>query len=227
MSGVFQGLLGPNGRINNGVGPIVSHFRGLPFNALGQVVFGDPPVVHFDQGIPFNAAGEVVGEGAGTASYFGPGATPYGPNGELVGRNDPTVDIYQGVPYLAGGAYAIETAFAEALVIKRFTLTIAQFSASSRGYRTTPLAGSLTPDLLYAGGTIDVVQFTDADEVRVVPLGGAPFPDIDGDLSVIFAARFVLHWDVNLYQAIVPGIYAVAEDFIGVPTEMRLAGTPI
>jgi hypothetical protein len=200
----------------------------LPFNALGQVVFGPDPIVRFDQGMPFNAAGELVALNSGDDAFYGPGATAYGPNGELMGGVGGPDFYYQGVPYAASGGYSFQLAPGNNVVTKNFTLTIAQFAATSRGYRTSPLAGTLTPDLLFAGGTISIVQVSDDDTFRITPVGGVQFPGIVGDLSVIFGtARYILDWDINLYTTTVLGSYANSAPFIGVPTAMRLLGAAV
>jgi hypothetical protein len=232
MSGVFQGLMDSNGRLPVGVGPITHHFRGLPFNALNQVVYGEAPIVGYDQGIPFNAAGEVVGLQATQATDYGPGAMPYGPNGELeVGVLGPAF-FHQGVGFTAGGVLAVTAAGgAPVIVTKDFTLTPAQISVTSAGFRAAPAAGTLAPDTVYAGGTVVLVQATDDDEFRIQNTGSVEFSGISGNLAVqlgpyVGPGRIVMAWDVNTYFAVVPGIYTYMVDQIGTPTGLRLSAAP-
>ena len=221
-----------NGRLPVGVGPITSHFRGLPFNALGQVVFGTDPIVRYDQGIPFNALGEVVGLQATQATDYGPGAMPYGPNGELEGGVLGPSFFHQGVGFTAGGVLAITAAGgAPVIVSKDFTLTPGQISASSAGYRLSPLVGAIAPDAVYAGGSVILVQATDTDEFRIQNTGGVQFPGISGNLTAQIGPylgpnRVLLHWDVNTYIAAVPGMYAYMVGQIGIGTGLRLSAAP-
>ena len=233
MSGVFQGLMDSNGRLPVGGGPITAHFRGLPFNALGQVVFGADPIVWYDQSIPFNAAGEIVGLQATQATDYGPGAMPYGPNGEIeIGVLGPGF-FHQGVGFTPGGVIAVTAAGgAPVIVAKNFTLTPAQISASSAGFRAAPAVGTLAPDAVYAGGTVVLVQATDADEFRVQNTGSVQFPGITGNLAVqigpyVGPGRIVTSWDGVYYSSNVPGIYAYMVDQIGIGTGLRLSAAPV
>ena len=234
MSSVFQGLLDANGRIKTGLGPTVSFFRGLPLNAAGEVVGGAGPIVQFSQGIPFNAAGAVVGLQSTQPTDYGPGATPYGPNGELeVAPVGVISSFHQGVPYNAGGVYCTSGAGGAATIVaKDFTLTPAQISVSSAGYRAAPAAGTLAPDAVYAGGTVALVQAVDTDEFRVQPTGGVQFPGISGNLAVqlgpyLGPSRLVLTWDgIDRYTANVPGLYEYFVANIGVGLAMRLSAAP-
>lgn len=221
-----------NGRLPVGGGPITHHFRGLPFNALNQVVYGEAPIVGYDQGIPFNAAGEVVGLQAAQATDYGPGATPYGPNGELeIGVIGPAY-FHQGVGFTAGGVLAVTAAGgAPVIVTKDFTLTPAQISVTSAGFRAAPAAGTLAPDAVYGGGTVVLVQATDDDGFRVQNTGGVQFPSISGSLAVqlgpyIGSGRIVATWDVDHYSAVVPGVYAYMVQQIGLTTGLRLSAAP-
>jgi hypothetical protein len=178
--------------------------------------------------MPFNAAGELVALNSGDDAFYGPGATAYGPNGELMGGVGGPDFYYQGVPYAASGGYSFQFAPGNNVVTKDFTLTIAQISPTSRGYRANPPVGTLAPDSLFAGGTIDLMQFVDDDTFRIVPVGGVQFPGIVGDLSVIFnTARYILHWDINLYTTTILGSYANSAPFIGVPSDVRLLGAAV
>lgn len=236
MSSIFQGLLDANGRIRvSNTGPIVSYFRGLPFNAAGEIVGGTGPVTHFSQGIPFNAAGAVVGLQSTQPTDYGPGATPYGPNGELEFAPVGVVDhFYQGVPYNANGLYCTSgAAGAPVIVSKDFTLTPAVISPSSAGFRAAPAAGTLAPDAVYAGGTIVLVQAVDDDEFRVQNTGSVEFAGISGNLAVqigpyIGSGRLVLTWDdtSGWYFTNQPGIYAYMVQQIGLPTSLRLSAAP-
>ena len=232
MSGVFQGLMDSNGRLLVGGGPITAHFRGLPFNALGQVVFGADPIVWYDQSIPFNAAGEIVGLQATNATDYGPGAMPYGPNGEIeIGVLGPGF-YHQGVGFTPGGVIAVTAAGgAPVIVAKDFTLTPAVISATSAGFRAAPAAGTLAPNAVYAGGTVILIQATDADEFRVQNTGSVQFPGISGALSVQLGAylgpnRINTSWDGVYYSAIVPGIYAYMVQQIGLGTALRFSAAP-
>jgi hypothetical protein len=232
MSGVFQGLMDSNGRLPVGGGPITYHFRGLPFNALNQVVYGAGPITMYDQGIPFNAAGEIVGLQATQATDYGPGAMPYGPNGEIeVGVLGPGF-FHQGVGFTPGGVLAVTAAGgAPVIVTKDFTITPATISPSSAGFRAAPAAGTLAPDAVYAGGTVVLVQAVDTDEFRVENTGGVQFPGISGNLSVqigpyVGPGRIAMSWDGSFYSAIVPGIYTYMVGQIGVPTGLRFSAAP-
>ena len=232
MSGVFQGLMGSNGRLPVGGGPITTHFRGLPFNALGQVVFGAAPVVRYDQGIPFNVAGEIVGLQATQATDYGPGAMPYGPNGEIeIGVLGPGF-YHQGVGFTPGGVLAVTAAGgAPVIVTKDFTLTPAVISVTSAGFRAAPAVGTLAPDAVYAGGTVVLVQATDADEFRIQNTGSVQFPGISGNLSVQLGAylgpnRINTSWDGVYYSAVVPGVYAYMVQQIGLGTALRFSAAP-
>ena len=234
MSSIFQGLLDANGRINSGVGPTVSYFRGLPFNAAGEIVSGAGPITKFSQGIPFNAAGEVVGIQATQPSDYGPGATPYGPNGELalVPAGVPA-SYYQGVPYNANGVYCTKGGgVLPVIVSKDFTLTPAQVSVSTVGYRAAPAAGTLTPDNSFGGGTIATLLVNNADRLQVGPTSGAIFPSTSGNLAVSIGVyqgptRIVLPWDgVSFYTGNEPGLYAYLTAQIGVATAVRISAAP-
>lgn len=217
-----------------GSGPIVSYFRSLPLNAAGEIVSGAGPITRYGQGIPYNAAGEMVGLTATTVTRLGPGATAYGPNGEIEGNStDPIASRYQGVPYTAGGVYAGSGAGGmPAIVAKDFTLTPGTISVSSIGYRFSPAVGTLAPDRLYGGGTIDIVQIVDNDEVRLETVGDVQFPGISGNLTMqlgtfIGPQRIVMFWDVNRYfNPSVPGIYAEVLASIGVGMPIRLSAAP-
>lgn len=232
MSGVFQGLMDVDGRLPVGAGPITHHFRGLPFNATDEVVFGTGAIVLYDQGIPFNAAGEIVGLQAAQATDYGPGAMPYGPNGELeIGVLGPAF-FHQGVGFTPGGVLAVTAAGgAPVIVTKDFTLTPDQISPASAGYRLAPLVGTIAPDTLYGGGDIALVQAIDDDTFYVQPNGGVQFPDITGSLAVqlgpyVGPSRIVMTWDIDRYAAVVPGIHAYMVDQIGLPTGMRFSAAP-
>jgi hypothetical protein len=233
MSSIFQGLLNAAGQIKVGAGPVVSYFRALPLNAAGEVVVGAGPVVRFDQGIPYNASGQVVGLQATEPTGYGPGATPYGPNGELETVLAVPAYFHQGVPYDVNGVYASSGAAGSGVIVaKNFSLGVAVISSTSVGYRTSPLAGSLTPDQAYAGGTINLVQATDDDEFRIGTVGNTPFPGITGNLAVqvstyIGPNRLVMSWDgSSFYAAVVPGIYVELSDLVGGATALRLSGAP-
>jgi len=233
VSSVFQGLLDANGRISVGTGPTVSYFRGLPFNAAGAIVVGAGPITRFSQGIPFNAAGEVVGIQATQPSDYGPGATPYGPNGELVSAPAAVIDhFYQGVPYNANGVYCGSgAAGAPTIISKNFTLTPAQVSVSTVGYRAAPAAGTLAPDNVFGGGTIATLLVGDDDVLQVGPTGGAIFPSTAGNLSVAIGVyqgptRIILTWDINIYHGNEVGLYAYLRGLIGVPTAVRISAAP-
>lgn len=232
MSGVFQGLMGTDGRLPVGAGPITNRFRGLPFNALNQVVMGAGPITLFDQGIPFNAAGEIVGLQATQATDYGPGAMPYGPNGEIeIGVLGPAF-FHQGVGFTPGGVLAVTAAGgAPVIVAKDFTLTPGTISVNSAGYRLSPAVGTIAPDALYGGGSVILVQATDTDVFRIQNTGGVKFPGISGNLSAqigpyIGPGRIVLSWDIDLYSAVVPGIYAYMVGQIALSTSLRLSAAP-
>jgi surface protein len=234
VSGVFQGLLDTNGRINVGVGPVVSYFRGLPLNASGQVVVGAGPITRFDQGIPFNDAGEVVGLQTTEPSRYGPGATPYGPNGELCAEPSGTIArYYQGVPYNAGGVYCGSGTLEEPIIIsKDFTLTPAQVSSTTIGYRLSPLSGAITPDNAFGGGSIANILAINDDVFQIAPVGGAPFPDTSGNLAFqigpyVGPNRIILTWDgFDRYVATVPGIYVLFQEYLGAAQGIRLSAAP-
>jgi len=236
MSSIFQGLLDSNGRIRTGAGPIVTHFRSLPLNAAEEVVVGSGPIVYYSAGIPRNAAGEVVGLQSTQASFYGPGATPYGPNGELEAAPppEPIAFYYQGVPYVAGGVYAGSGAGgAPAVIAKNFTLTPGIISSTSAGYRLSPLAGTLAPDQTFAGGTIDLVIASDIDLFAISTGSGAPFPGASGNLSVQIGPylgpnRLIMTWDgFDRYDIVQEGIYTYMVDQIGLPTDLRLSIAPV
>jgi len=233
MSGVFQGLMDVNGRLPVGVGPITYYFRGLPFNALNQVVFGADPIVSYNQGIPFNAAGEVVGLQATQATDYGSGAMPYGPNGELeIGVLGPAF-FHQGVGFTPGGVLAATAAGGAPIIVsKDFTVTPAQISVSSAGFRASPVAGTLAPNAAYAGGTVVLVQATDTDQFRIQNTGSVQFLGISGALSVqigpyVGPGRILASWDGTYYSAVVPGIYAYMVQQIGLGTGMRFSAAPV
>lgn len=234
MSSIFQDLISATSKLKVGAGPIASYFRSLPLNAAGEVVVGAGPIVHYTHGIPINAAGAVVGLQATTATRHGSGATPYGPNGELEANpTDAVAGYHQGVPYTAGGVYASSGAgAAPSIVAKDFTLTPGTISVSSVGYRFSPAVGTLAPDRLYGGGTLDIIQIVDNDEVRIETVGDVQFPGISGNLTMQIGTylgpqRVILFWDVNRYFAPnVPGIYSEVLASLGVGMAMRLSAAP-
>jgi len=234
VSSIFQDLI-VAGKLNVGSGPITHYFRSLPLNAANAVVLGAGPIVHVAHGIPYNAAGAVVGLRATTATDHGPGATPYGPNGELEGDNVAAAAVvYQGVPYTAGGVYATNgVAGAPAIISKDFTITPAQVSVSTRGFRAAPAAGALTPDNVYGGGAVSLVLVQDDDITYVTPTGNAIFPATSGNLAMAIGVyqgptRIVLPWNVanGRYQASEPGLYAYMQSIIGIATQFRLSAAP-
>jgi len=233
MSSIFQGLLDANGRISVGAGPAVSYFRSLPLNAAGQIVVGAGPITEFCQGIPRNAAGAVVGLQSTSPTFYGPGATPYGPNGELESAPAPAAVAlsYQGVPYTANGIYCGSGAGGSPIIVaKDFTLTSAQFSVSLVGWRGAPAAGTLAPDAAFGSGTMTLVTAGSDDKFDVV-FGTYP-PGISGQLSVqlpiyLGPTRLVLGWDgFDRFTDVVPGIYAYLQSKIGVGLAMRLSAAP-
>jgi len=235
MSSVFQGLISAAGRIKNGAAPITQYFRGLPLNAAGEVVSGAGPVTRFDQGIPFNAAGAIVGIQAANPSDYGPGATPYGPNGELgiAALAAPVSVFFQGVPYDANGLLCVAQLVGAAVIVsKDFTLTSAQVSISTVGYRLSPLSGTLAPDNTYAGGTADLILAQDNDTFYVSTGTNTPFPGIAGNLAVqvgVFQGptRIVATWDgFDRYLGSAPGIYNYMVSKIGQTIALRLSGAP-
>jgi hypothetical protein len=233
VTSLFKGFVNAAGKLTFGVAPITNYFRGLPLNAAGAIVVGAGPIVRYEQGMPFNAAGAVVGLSATTATRHGPGATAYGPNGELEGNSVNAVSvIHQGVPYTAGGVYATDGGGgAGTIVSKDFTMTPGVISASSTGYRTGPAVGTIAPDNVYAGGSFDLIQAVNDDTFRVETVGDVQFPGISGNLTLQLPAfigpnRIILNWDVNLYEAFVPGIYTYLTANIGIPLAMRLSAAP-
>ena len=233
MSSIFQDLIAA-GKLNVGSGPITHYFRSLPLNAANAVVIGAGPIVRVAHGIPYNAAGEVAGLRATTATDHGSGATPYGPNGELEGDNVAAAAVvYQGVPYTAGGVYATNGAGGAPIIVsKDFTLTPAQVSATTIGYRLSPLAGVLAPDNVYGGGNVDLVLGQDSDAFYVSTATNLPFPGISGNLAVAIGVyqgptRIVLHWDgFDRYIATEPGIYSYLQTIISTPVLLRLSAAP-
>lgn len=235
MSSAFQGLLNAAGRIKNGAAPITTYFRGLPLNAAGEVVSGAGPVTRITQGIPFNAAGGVVGIQAANPTDYGPGATPYGPNGELgiAQVATPIANFHQGVPYDANGLLCVASVAAESTIVaKNFTLTPAQVSPTTVGYRLSPLAGVLAPDGAYAGGTVDLVLAESNDTFYVSTQTNAQFPGISGNLAIAVGVfqgptRIVATWDgFDRYIGSTPGIYNYLSSLIGQTVALRLSGAP-
>ena len=235
MSSVFQGLLNAAGRIKNGAGPATKYFRGLPLNAAGEVVTGAGPVTRFDQGMPFNAAGSIVGIQAANPSDYGPGATPYGPNGELgiAALAAPIANFHQGVPYDASGLLCVAALGGAAVIVsKDFTLTSAQVSLTTVGYRLSPAAGTLAPDNIYAGGTIDLILAQDNDAFYISTGTNTPFSGIAGNLAVQVGVyqgptRIVATWDgFDRYEGSSVGIYNYMVSKIGQTIALRLSGAP-
>lgn len=115
-------------------------------------------------------------------------------------------------------------------VIKEFTLTPGQISASSVGYMASS-AGDLAPDSLYGGGTIILVQATESDVFRVQNTGGVPLPGIDGNIVVrigpyIGPGAILMHWDIDTYSAVIPGIYNYLVSQLTLSTPMRISAAP-
>lgn len=234
MSSIFQDLI-VAGKLNVGAGPITHYFRSLPLNAADAVVIGAGPIVRVAHGIPYNAAGEVVGLRATTATDHGPGATPYGPNGEIEGDNAAAAaTVYQGVPYTAGGVYATNgTGGAPIIISKDFTIAVAQVSSTTRGYRNSPLAGALTPDNVYGGGSVSLALCGDDDIFYVTPTGNVLFPTTAGNLAVAIGVyqgptRIVMPWSVTngRYEAQEVGLYSYMQTIIGTPVLFRLSAAP-
>jgi hypothetical protein len=193
---------------------------------------GTGPITLFDQGIPFNALGEIVGLQATQATDYGPGATPYGPNGELeIGVLGPGF-FHQGVGFTPGGVLAVNSAGgAPGIVAKDFTLTPGTIAVSSAGYRLSPLVGVLAPDAVFGGGSVILVQATDTDTFRIQNTGGVQFPGISGNLSAqigpyVGPGRIVASWNIDAYEAVIPGIYAYMVGQIALSTGLRLSAAP-
>jgi hypothetical protein len=135
-------------------------------------------------------------------------------------RNDMELRFWQD-----GGAAGTPT-----VVTKGYTAVWAQFAASACGYRLNPAGGSLSPDNLFAGGTIAQLAVTDNDVLYIVPLAGSQFPDIaPGFVWFSFGAdpfdTIALEWDnIDRYVAVVDGAYAQAQSNIGLPVRVRLSG---
>jgi hypothetical protein len=116
------------------------------------------------------------------------------------------------------------------VVTKGYTAVWNQFAASACGYRLSPAGGSLSPDNLFAGGTIAQLAVTDNDFLYLLPSGGVQFPDIaPGFVWFTFSDDEVdtiaLEWDtIDRYVALVPGAYVTAQGNIGIPVRVRLSG---
>lgn len=115
-------------------------------------------------------------------------------------------------------------------VSKAFTITPAQVSATSVGYRFNPIAGAIAPDDSFAGGTVDRVLVLDDDTVQVFPAGLVEFPDMQGPVLMIARQgmpdeiRVSLEWDIDHYAAPSPGAYAAVVAQIGLGVPITLAG---
>lgn len=144
----------------------------------------------------------------------------YNVRGYAGSRNDMELRFWQD-----GGAAAPPS-----VITKGYTAVWAQFSVSSVGYRLSPLAGSLSPDNLFAGGTIAQIAVRDDDIMYIEPLGDVPFPDIaPGFVWFSFGTdendTIALEWDtIDRYVALAPGAYAAAQGNIGLPVRVRLSG---
>lgn len=113
---------------------------------------------------------------------------------------------------------------------KQFTITPEQFSISSVGYRLNPLAGDLSPDGAFAGGTIALFQVTENDEVIVQNVGGIQFPEVTTHLTArlgpfIGPGRIIFTWDLDRYLAHAAGAYAYMQGQISLTTGLILAGS--
>lgn len=144
----------------------------------------------------------------------------YNVRGYSGSRNDMELSFW-----LDGGAAAPTT-----VLTKNFVAVWNQFSVSSVGYRAAPLAGSITPDNLFAGGSIDQIAARDDDFMYVVPAGGVQFPSIKpGFIWLTLDAEtggqsYAMAWDIDRYIAHVVGVYAAAQNNIGLPRRVRLSG---
>jgi hypothetical protein len=116
------------------------------------------------------------------------------------------------------------------VITKGYTAVWAQFAASAVGYRLSPLAGSMSPDNLFAGGTIAQLAVRDDDILYLLPNGLAQFPNIaPGFVWFSYTEdefeTIALEWDgIDRYFAEVPGAYAQAQTNIGLPVRVRLSG---
>jgi hypothetical protein len=117
------------------------------------------------------------------------------------------------------------------VLTKNFTAVWAQFSVSSVGYRLNPLAGSIVPDNLFAGGSIAQLAARDDDLAYVQPVGNVQFPDIlPGFIWLTLDAEtggqaVAMEWDgIDRYVALIPGVYAAMQSNIGLPRRIRLSG---
>lgn len=115
-------------------------------------------------------------------------------------------------------------------LVKQFTITPEQFSISSVGYRLNPLAGDLSPDGAFAGGTISLFQVTENDEVIVQNVGGIQFPEVTTHLTArlgpfIGPGRIIFTWDLDRYHAYAAGAYAYMQGQISLTTGLTLAGS--
>lgn len=137
-----------------------------------------------------------------------------------IGTNDDMKLMYWRDLALGGGVR---------VVFKEFTGVWAQFSVSSVGYRLSPLAGSMSPDNTFAGGSFSQVASRDDDLCYVVT--GSPLPGIVGPLSLVQSTStnpeevISMVWDgIDRYAAHVAGIYAQMQTNISLPVRFRLYG---
>jgi hypothetical protein len=228
VSSIFQGLV-KNGVLPTGPGPIVSSFRSLPFNALGEIVVGNGPAVAYANGVGFNAAGALVGVN-GAPGIYGSGAMAQGANGEVAGGTGAAVVYHQGVPYRADGGYATTGGAALALVVtKNFNWTPAQINATQIGYQLSPVFGALGPNTSFAGSSIIAIVGYQTDMVEVRPQGGVRFPGLNpANVMIIDAPQGIhatLSFVTNTYSGTYLGIYRYLQGKIGTVVPIVISGT--
>lgn len=136
----------------------------------------------------------------------------------------PALNNIARLPWIKGNVNKL-TVVPQNSVVKNFTLTPAQISASSVGFRADPAGGTLEPNADFGGGTIILAQATIDDEFRIENSGGVPFAETSGKLYVrigpyVGYSIILMPWDVNRYSAAVPGIYNYLVSQIGLPTGM-------
>jgi hypothetical protein len=118
------------------------------------------------------------------------------------------------------------------VITKEFTFVYGQISASSVGYKLSPATGTISPDDTFAGGQLIQFASNDNDDCYIYPAGSTPFPSITQELwvsggNIPYGDSVHMVWNIDRYEAAIPGVYTQMRNSIGIPMRIRLSGDKV